>query len=125
MSGSLYPLPFWKDQLYAPGNYQNFLCWACYYSTDQELADCELLFSIEHRSRFSTACPLAGNFPSGRRTLDVQRCDKQDCHRCDTLQGGWKWNWVGPWTPRSCHHQKDEPLSSTKAKGELPWPQGT
>ena len=124
MSGGLYPLPFWKDQLHAPANYQNFLCWACYYATGAELADCELLFSIEHRNNFSGSCPLAGNFPSGRKTLDVRECEDLDCVRCNTLQGGWKWNWVGPWTPESCHHPTGGLVSLTRENGRRPWPKG-
>ncbi len=124
MAAQSLPPPFWKDCLHSPANFQNFLCWSIYYATDAELADCELLYSIEHRSAFGSNHPLGMHFPSRRNTLDLRWCDTAGCTRCTSLKGGWKWNWVGPWTPRSCHPQPGEPVAVTWANGQLPWPMG-
>jgi hypothetical protein len=118
------PQPFWKKGLHSPANFQNFLCWSIYYATDAELADCESLFSIEHRSAFGIYNPLGMHFPSGRTTLEVRWCNTEGCTRCNGLQGGWQWNWVGPWTPQSCHPQPGEPVAVTWANGRRPWPLG-
>ena len=123
----VWPLPFWKDTIDSSSNYQNFLCWGANYASKQELASTADLNSVSHRDPFTAsgfASPLAASFPNGKKHFPWRPCQQFTCRRCTTLEGGWKWKWVGPWTSDACHIDDMPSRAALHRRCNLPWPQG-
>ena len=125
MAEGVWPLPFWSEDVYGPANYQSWLCWASIYATDSQLQSCDKLYSIGHRSEADGyGEPLPTSFPDGRRFIVQQRCSAANCERCRNGTGGWRWNWVGPWTPLGCLTGDKPCIDLLIERCSLPWPIG-
>ena len=125
MAEDVWPLPFWSEDVYGPANYQSCLCWAGIYATESQLQSCDKLYSIGHRSEADGyGEPLPTSFPDGRRFIVQQRCSAANCERCRNGTGGWRWNWVGPWTPLGCLTGDLPCIDLLIERCSLPWPIG-
>ena len=93
-----------RDTVISPINLSEFLTWSLNIPRDHMDYWHRHLFVIDHRSpsladHVEVVRPSWGP-PDLRRPLRSIMCNAPNCDRCTSGRGGYKFQIVGPWTPR-------------------------
>ena len=117
-------LPYWTDAIDSSSNYQTFLCCAYAYNAWQQLLSITQLHSVSHKFVFGFDTPLLVSLPNSTTYLPWRPCEQVTRRRCESVQGGCKLKWVGPWTVEASHVDKKPSTAKLMTRRSRPCLQG-
>jgi len=119
--------PYWTNSpILADGNLWSFQTYCQFYATRHEIKMLSHAFMVIHDGPWDPgeSPKIVVNSRYGVWEMPERPCMDKECFRCLNLRGGYKFSWVGRWTPRGAFVKPGESRQEVSRRCMEPWPTG-